>query len=119
MNSTVPLLVVDRPCAETLNWLQNCLSRVGLRAVQTFDLREARAATAGCSCPHHGTAVCDCQMIVLLVYREAEAPASLVLHSNDGRTWISLVGTPAQPVNADVGATLQEALSGGPNEAGL
>jgi hypothetical protein len=119
MTSTVPVLVLDRSCGDSLHWLEQRLLGSGLRAVRTFDLRQARAAAAGCTCPHHGTATCDCQMIVLLVYGHAGPPASLVMHGNDGRTWISLVGSPTLPLDGGFGETLRKALAGDPNEAGL
>ena len=33
---------------------------VGLQVVRSFDLKVARAAHVGCTCPHHGTDQCDC-----------------------------------------------------------
>jgi hypothetical protein len=71
------------------------LLKAGLRSVQTFDLHTARAAMHDCECPHHSTDQCDCQMIVLLVYGKVEEPVSLILHGNDGTTWLSITG-PAQ-----------------------
>jgi hypothetical protein len=114
-----PLLVLDGSSADTLNWLQNRLSGAGLRAVQTFDLREAGAATAGCTCPHHGTAACDCQMRVLLVYDGANPPASLIMHSRDGRTWISLASSPEQPVQSAFQESIQRAIRGNSHFEGL
>jgi hypothetical protein len=119
MNSTVPLLILDRPCHDTLIWLENRLSGVGLRAVQTFDLQDARTALMGCACPHHGTAACDCQMVVVLVYDGANPPASLILHSNDGKTRLSLVDTPAQPADSTIRDAIQGAIRGNPHLEGL
>ena len=110
MVATSPLIVVDGSCASTLSWLQARLSGVGLRPVQTFDLRGARAGVIGCTCPHHGRAACDCQMVALLVYRQSDRPASLILHSNDGQTWVSLVDTSAQPVDSSTRASIERAL---------
>jgi hypothetical protein len=35
-------------------------------------------------------------MIVLLVYGAAPEPATLILHGNNGQTWISIADTAAQ-----------------------
>ena len=69
------------------------LDLVGLQVVRSFDLKVARAAHVGCTCPHHGTDQCDCQMIVLLVYGQHDSPATLVVHGHDGQTQIALVDT--------------------------
>jgi hypothetical protein len=70
------------------------LDLAGLQVVRSFDLKVARAAHMGCTCPHHGTDQCDCQMVVLLVYGQDSLPATLVVHGHDGQTQIALVDTP-------------------------
>jgi len=68
----------------------------GLYAVRSFDLRSALDAHGGCECPHHGTAQCNCQFVVLLIYHErplggevslqdrhAVEPLVLTMHSRD------------------------------------
>jgi hypothetical protein len=84
-----PFLSLRQPCNEALNWIKQRFTESNLRAVQTFDLHEARSASDNCTCPHHGTQACDCQMVVLLVYSDTSQPATLILHGNDGQTWIS------------------------------
>jgi len=110
MNAISPFLSVHRPCDETLRWLKRRFSRSGLRLLQTFDLHDARLASTDCPCPHHGSTDCDCQMLVLLIYNETAAPATLVLHSNEGRTWISLVNTPSQHAEPSIRAAIEAAL---------
>lgn len=105
-----PFLSVNHPCDETLRWTTKQLSRAGLRAVQTFDLHAARAALHDCSCPNHGTQDCDCQMVVVLVYGDAEQPITLFLHGNDGQTWLSIADEPSQRVDAKLLAGIREAL---------
>lgn len=81
--------------------------KAGLRPVQTFDLHAARVGLHDCPCPNHGTEDCDCQMVVLLVYSEAvdvskplnTSPVTMILHGNDGQTWLSIVETPNQKMN--------------------
>jgi len=119
MNAISPFLSVDHPCDETLHWLRRRLSHRGLRLLQTFDLHDARLGTSDCPCPNHGTTDCDCQMVVLLIYKETAEPATLVLHSNDGRTWISLVNTPSQRADASIRAEIENALQVNPFKEGL
>jgi hypothetical protein len=72
------------------------LERSGLQVMRSFDLKVARAAHVGCTCPNHGTDQCDCQLVVLLVYAQDGPPATLVVHGHDGQTQIALVDTPEQ-----------------------
>jgi hypothetical protein len=79
------------------------LERHQLRVVRNFDLRDAlHAQDSPCTCPHHGTADCKCNYVVLLVYdraptpdRDASPAGRIVVHSHDGSTWFS-VPTPAE-----------------------
>jgi hypothetical protein len=112
-------LTLDGSCDTALRWLGRRLSKAGLRALRTFDLHDARLATANCPCPHHGSADCDCQMVVLLVYGPSARPATLMLHSNDGQTWLSLVNTPSQPVEVSMRASIERALEINPSMEGL
>jgi len=84
-----PFLALPCDCSQARRRMQAQLARAGLRAVQTFDLQSARHALSDCPCPHHGTAECDCQMVVLLVYGEAEEPLTLILHGHQNITWVS------------------------------
>jgi hypothetical protein len=103
-------LSLNCPGDKSLVRVKEQLATAKLRAVQTFDLHSARHGLEDCPCPHHGTEQCDCQMVVLLVYANAAEPATLILHGNDGRTWISLVEHPGhQPSQAAVRA-IQQAL---------
>lgn len=119
MNSVLPLLSVDRSCKATLRWAKRRFSKAGLRVLPTFDLHDARLGIADCSCPHHGTSECDCQMVVLLVYGQQSQPATLILHGNDGQSWLSLVNTPAQQVEVSMRAAIEQALQLNPSKEGL
>ncbi|HEY9152526.1 MAG TPA: hypothetical protein VIN60_06540 [Anaerolineales bacterium] len=78
--------------------------------MQTFDLHDARHEMSDCPCPYHGTSKCDCQMIVLLIYGEAAEPTTLILHGNDGQTWISFVSTSAQRVDPAIQSAIERAF---------
>ena len=73
---------------------QELLSR-GLIIQTSFNLQTAKLAHTDCTCPHHGTDQCDCQIVVLLVYSGNEGPISLIVHSQDGRTYLSMMGVPS------------------------
>jgi hypothetical protein len=106
-----PFLSVNQPCDEALRWTKKQLSQAGLRAVQTFDLHTARAGLHDCPCPNHGTEDCDCQMVILLVYGDAESPATLFLHGNDGQTWLSIADEPRQRADSKLLAGIRQALN--------
>jgi hypothetical protein len=110
MNAMTPFWSVEQPCEESLRWLQGRLSRAGLRLLRTFDLHDARLATADCRCPHHGTSECDCQMVVVLVYAEASPPVTLVLHGSHGRSWISVIDRPDQRAHPGTILAIKRAL---------
>ena len=105
-----PFLSTDHPCDETLQWATRQLTEAGLRHVQTFDLHTARVAMHNCSCPNHGTDECDCQMVVLLVYGKAEEPVTLILHGNNGQTWLSIADGPQQTIDSRLINTIHQAL---------
>ncbi len=105
-----PFLSINQPCDKTLQWAKKQLAKANLRAVQTFDLHAARIGLHDCSCPNHGTAECDCQMVVLLVYGEDMEPATLILQGNDGQTWLSISNNLRQRPTITLSATIQKAL---------
>jgi hypothetical protein len=74
------------------------LEQSGFQPVRTFDLQAARLAHLDCPCPHHGTAQCNCQMVVLLVYKADYPPATLVIHGSDETSWFYLINLPQQAI---------------------
>lgn len=113
-----PFLSVNHSCDEVLQWTMKQLSQVGLRAVQTFDLHTARLALHDCPCPNHGTNECDCQMVVVLVYGSVEdvstllntSPVTLILHGNDGQTWLSVADSSCQRSDSKLVNAIQQTL---------
>ncbi len=101
---------VDCSCGEALADIRRSLDCWGLRALQTFDLQDARLGDVGCTCPYHGTSVCDCQMLIFMVYGEAAAPSTLMLHGHDGQTWISLVDHASHPADGLIVRAIEEAV---------
>lgn len=112
MTTLSPFLSIDSSCDEALQTTKAKLSQTGLSAVQTFNLTTARLGVHNCSCPNHGTESCDCQLIVLLVYGNVAEPATLILHGNNGKTWLSFADTALHPANAGLITNIREALHG-------
>jgi len=90
MSALLPFLALNQNHNQAEIWVKEKLTGAGFRVVPTFDLQVARRAHSECSCPHHGTDECNCQLVVLLVYGRSADPATLVIHGQDGKTWISL-----------------------------
>lgn len=82
----------------------------GLQVVRTFDLKSACADSSGV-CPHYGTAPCNCQMAIFLVYGAAAQPATLMVHGYDGQTSFSLVDVPQQPTDPQIESAIVRAIS--------
>lgn len=108
--TTSSFLIVDLPCDMALQAAKKKLLQGGLRALQTFDLHTARQTQQDCPCPHHGTADCDCQMVVLMVYGESAEPVPLILHGSDGQTRFSIADDPSQRIDKKLVASIKEAL---------
>jgi len=110
MSDTYPFLSLEGSCEETVVWVIQQMSRVGLSVVRTFDLKVARLTHTDCPCPHHGTEQCDCQIVVLLVYGSNSHPISIVAHCHEGRTMFSLVDNPHQRADPVLEATIRRVL---------
>lgn len=113
MYQTTPLLNLSTGWQSAISWAIRRLKRAGLQAVRSFDLQVARSAHLDCSCPHHGTELCDCQMVVILVYDQQNPPATLVAHSHDRQTQFTLVDTPQQRLDPLLQAAIVDALVAG------
>ncbi len=110
--NTHPFLSINHPCADALHLTRDQLTRAGLRCVQTFDLHARADWLHDCPCPNHGTDACDCQMVILLVYGESEEPETLILHGNDGQTWLSIAETIASTTTNSLADHVITTLSG-------
>ena len=106
----MPFLILDQTCDQILTWVKQLLTGAGFRVVQTFDLQVARMAHPDCPCPHHGTNECNCQMVILLVYGKQDDPVTLVIHGQDGRSWVSLVSPVGKRFNQHLEVMVRRAL---------
>lgn len=106
-----PFLKLDQPCDQAVDWLVIRFNLVGLSVIRTFDLQIARQAQLACTCPHHGTDICDCQMVVLMVYAGDREPVTLIAHGSSGQTWVSVVDTPQQRADRRLEMTIRQTVS--------
>ena len=111
MNQNTHLLSLNLDSETAVEKVTQRLSGDGLQVVRSFDLQTARSAHTLCTCPHHGTENCDCQMIVLLVYDHQGQPLTMVAHSQDGQTHFELVDTPQQHDKRLLKTTILQALA--------
>lgn len=110
MSALLPFMVVDETCESVQARMSQQLNDAGFRVVQTFDLQVARLAHPECPCPHHGTDECNCQMVILLVYRNGNAPATLVIHGMDGTSWLSLASSVGPRNDSHLETAIRRAL---------
>jgi hypothetical protein len=104
------LFILPQNCEQATRQTEAALCHFGLRVVRSFDLRQVDGLPDDCDCPYHGTGLCDCQMVVLLVYGEAATPATLVAHGRGGKTWLTLVDSPEQRPLPDLAQRITTAL---------
>jgi hypothetical protein len=107
MSDNVALLMLDQPCDEAVDWLTIQARQAGLSVLRTFDLQMARHAQTSCPCPNHGSDLCDCQLVVLLVYEDHREPLAVVAHGYEGQTWFSVVDTPQQRADPHLEAVIR------------
>jgi hypothetical protein len=103
--------IVNQTCDEIVPTIQRELNAAGFRVEQSFDLRSALTLVPNCTCPHHGTALCDCRYNVLLIYGQEQLPTSLIVHGHDHQCWIALADDPNGRVASRLAADIVRALA--------
>ena len=96
------IMTISKNSETSLALVAKLLFENGLQMERSFDLRIAQDADIVCSCPHHGTTLCDCQIVVLLIYGSKKGPETVVAHSQDGRTHFSLVKKPGNSESSNL-----------------
>lgn len=107
----MPLLKLNCTGSEAVTRVTDTLNDAGLRVMMSFDSQRTRERVTPAACPHHGTADCDCQIVILLVYGADGRPATLLAHGQDGETWISLVVAPGQRPSSRLESKIKQAIS--------
>lgn len=119
MNQSKQLLTLQQRWEEAIAQAMSLLSRADLDVLRSFDLRSVRAVRStcwcpdlsNCTCPHHGTSLCDCQFVVFLIYGHASEPAVLLVYGHGGQTWFCLVNSPEQYPDPKLEETIVRALA--------
>jgi hypothetical protein len=106
-----PLLMLNYIGDEAVTKIIHSLNESGLRVLVSFDSHHVRESNSPAPCPHHGKTGCDCQVAILLVYDEEKRPATLLVHGQDGETWISLVSTMGQQPTINLESKIARALT--------
>ena len=110
MSQTIHLLSLPVESETAMPQVLDALHQAGLQTVLSFDLKVALSSIGDCSCPHHGTKQCNCQMVFIIVYEEGIPPATLVAHGRDGKTQLHLVDSPDQRPNSILEGRIRQAL---------
>lgn len=110
MSTLIPFLALEQTCEQVHAWVNLQLTSAGFRVVRTFDLQTARLAHLDCTCPNHGTENCNCQMIVLLVYQNKSIPATVIIHGQEGKSWLSLAAPEGKRVSQRFETAILRAL---------
>lgn len=105
-----PLLILENGREHPVQQVIEKLHKVGLRVSTSFDSRHTRREAANILCPHHGTAVCNCHMVVLLVYETEGHPATLIGYGQDDEFWVSLTYPPGLRPSATLQSQIATAL---------
>ena len=109
-NWNISLLELSEDSETAVSTVIDRLHKSGMGAVRSFDLRSACAAYPDRSCPHHGKASCDCQLVILLVFDPLEQPATVMLHTYNGETQVGLAASPTQHPSARLENRLRRVL---------
>lgn len=111
MDQALELPKLNLDAEQALPLITNLLLGLGFQVLPSFDLQAARASQFRLNCSHHGTAQCNCQMVVLLIYGHGDQPASMVIRGQDGKTYLSLVDTPQQRPDKGMFSRIRKALA--------
>ena len=110
MSDSNPFLVLDQPCSSAIPWVVSRVEQAGLNVLRTFDLLAASHQSTNCPYADYDKDQNGWQMVVMLVYGEYNQQVSLVVQSQSGRTWLSLVDTPQQRADPRLESVIRQAL---------
>ena len=106
-------LSLNLEAEKTVEWIIQSLESLEFQAIPSFNLRSTQRSRHLPVCDVHGERVCDCQLIILLVYEQDRGPATLLAQGRDGRTWLSFADLPAGGQEAGLVQRIQQALQQG------
>lgn len=115
MFNFTPLVTLAQSHEDAISAVTSRLETNGLKVVRSFDLQSACAFSGDSAnqfCPHHPQEVCDCQLVILLVYAGGGQPLTLIAHSNDGLTQMGLGSFPNGQPNPALETRIIDLLAG-------
>ncbi len=90
----IPSVLLQNGRKNPIQHLIATLQDAGLHVMVSFDSRHTRVKQQEFLCPHHGTDICNCHIVVLLVYDTEGYPATLIAYGQDDEIWVSLTYPP-------------------------
>jgi hypothetical protein len=108
-----PLFILDQDCQLLTNQIVQEVEKAGLHALRSFDLDAIRASRNGFCCPTHGTSVCTCQLVILLILRRERGALTVILESGGQQTSVyfdSDQGVGEDPVDPSLTIALMHAF---------
>lgn len=105
-----PLVIMKDKGENSILQVSDALQNAGLRVLISFDSRHTRMDRNNILCPHHGPVVCNCRIVVMLVYESEGVPATLIAYGQDDEIWISLTFPPGPRPSARLQSEIKAAL---------
>jgi hypothetical protein len=105
------LLTLNISSKPAIERISDRLNSDGMQVIRSFDLQTAKAAHESCTCPYHGEAECDCQLVVLLVYDDQGSLLKMVVHSKGNKTHFALTDPPHSDQERKIKIKILQALA--------
>ncbi len=104
------LLILKNGRNHAVQHIRDALQHAGLRVMISFDSRHVRMEEAASLCPHHGSAVRNCHLVIMLVYGIEGHPVTLTVYKQDDEIWISLTYPPGLRPSSTLQSQIQAVL---------
>jgi hypothetical protein len=85
-----PLCVLDQDCQIITSRIIQEVEKAGMQTLRSFDLDTMRSSGKGFCCPIHGTSVCTCHLVILLMQMHEHGSLTVILEGIDRQTSIYL-----------------------------
>ncbi len=108
-----PLFVLDQNCQDITSRIVHEVEKAGMQALRSFDLDAVRSSSQGFCCPIHGTNVCTCHLVILLILSRQRGSLTVILEGSDQQTSVYLdsgQGIPEEQVDPSLTVALINAF---------
>ncbi len=82
-----PLFIVTKTCDQVIDQVSQRLASAGFQTLPTFNLKATLPAERCCDSP---SGLCECQMVILLVFGKDGPPFTLSLFGEKGTTTVAM-----------------------------